>query len=68
VSPNCSKGKGWRAVKRKNPRISGGISAFGGKYAVNRGGAGLSAIDFGQKKAPPGRRGLAGLAIKARGL
>jgi hypothetical protein len=68
VSPNCSKGKGSRAVKRKNPRISGGISATGGKYAVNQGGAGPSVIDFGQKKAPPGRSGSAGLAMKARGL
>jgi hypothetical protein len=68
VSPNCSKGKGWRAVKRKNPRISGGISAIGGKYAVIRGGAGLSVIDFGQKKPRQARSGLAGLAMKARGL
>jgi hypothetical protein len=68
VSPNCSKGKGWRVVKRKNPRISAGKSAIGGKYAVIQGGAGLFVIDFGQKKAPPGRSGSAGPAMKARRL
>jgi len=66
--PELQQRQGLAAVKRKNPRISGGISAIGGKYAVIQGGAGLFVIDFGQKKAPPGRSGLAGPAMKARRL